>query len=568
MSVVLPKRDLKRGRKRKRRYLYGFETQWGRRYRSSSKRDENGSLQLDEAAGRDSIFTQGSTSSIDLNQVTEDDWRKFQKETMKGTVDSFVIFPPIPENSDSEDDVDEKELTDPQGEDDSKNYDFADTRSCDKDEFEYCCSRNGLDSDSRKEDGEVPIEEKVSDKHPICISLLDDSSDPEVEQQEIKYQHVFSKCDGCLPPGNDIPSSTLTGNTQEGFLANSLSSFSQRDSEEESQMAIPPPEEKRLKKTDFDTEEKTTDKAGSGIVSTSITPFQKFLLLLTPGKPNYEAWERLYRCVEVNKLDPQFLKSYDFPTLDNPALLCLVYPPTWDVIQLERPWGIELDQKEPFPLVIPTLSVDMLTKFLSLVHLNTVAGFHSQALAYSSSHGDIVKYFGVLPSNRKLSLLPFDEQDDYEELMFNAFIKTDSSFSRFGAFKSHCLIITHPTSSVFLSESDIVDLYKETCRIRNSFCIVLSPRSEGMKILCVQLTDEGFNEIKRLEEQTGSCLVYCKEYTAFMLEKKLSQSDFIFYRQISCRLLSCPCFYHDFHEKDETQDEIRRFYSFKHLSLW
>ena len=49
-------------------------------------------------------------------------------------------------------------------------------------------------------------------------------------------------------------------------------------------------------------------------------------------------------------------------------------------------------------------------------------------------------------------------------------------------------------------KDEIIQLYHYTSQNKVYFCIIISPRSSGVKMLCVKLTDEGYNEIKRLED--------------------------------------------------------------------
>ena len=113
---------------------------------------------------------------------------------------------------------------------------------------------------------------------------------------------------------------------------------------------------------------------------------------------------------------------------------------------------------------VQVISINLIIKFLSLVHLNTMIGLQSQAFAYSDSSDDLIRYLDVVPN----------ESD--EESIMDSSIRKDSSASDRGLVK-RCWIITHPTSNVFLSSAEIIQLYKHSCESKNCFCIILSPRS-------------------------------------------------------------------------------------------
>ena len=50
----------------------------------------------------------------------------------------------------------------------------------------------------------------------------------------------------------------------------------------------------------------------------------------------------------------------------------------------------------------------------------------------------------------------------------------------------------------FMSSTDLFQLYLLTSINKRAFGIVISPRIEGAKVLCVRLTDNGFKIIQRL----------------------------------------------------------------------
>ena len=78
-----------------------------------------------------------------------------------------------------------------------------------------------------------------------------------------------------------------------------------------------------------------------------------------------------------------------------------------------------------------------------------------------------------------------------------------------------------------------------------------------MKVLSVQLTEEGFDELKRLEEQITSSAMTGMEYKDSMLERSISKSRVDFYRQIPFSLIQMPCVYNDLRVPDYVQNQLK-----------
>ncbi len=198
-----------------------------------------------------------------------------------------------------------------------------------------------------------------------------------------------------------------------------------------------------------------------------------------------------------------------------------------------------------------------MVKFLSLVHLNTVVGLQSQAFAYSHSLRDVVRYLGIPSQMNNFHFLLDTDRHGNEKQFFESFSQKRHGPRSRKAFVIRCWIITHPTSNVFLTSWEILQLYKYTCENKDCFCIVLSPRNRGMKVLSVQLTEEGFDEVKRLEEQITISAITGMECKDSMLERSISKSRVDFYRQIPFSLIQMSCVYNDLRVPDYVQKQLQ-----------
>jgi len=83
----------------------------------------------------------------------------------------------------------------------------------------------------------------------------------------------------------------------------------------------------------------------------------------------------------------------------------------------------------------------------------------------------------------------------------------------------------HPIFDAFMSLEDIFQLYWLRKQDYHSFGIVLSPRRNGVKALCVHLTDNGFEMMKNYEACAKEDF---KEYAVSRIESSMQT----FYCQI------------------------------------
>jgi len=211
------------------------------------------------------------------------------------------------------------------------------------------------------------------------------------------------------------------------------------------------------------------------------------------------------------------------------------------------------------------ISIDVIIKFLSLVHLNTAVGFRSQALAFSDSLDGPVRYLGIIPFDREISTAAGLDECNHEEIFIKCFGEAYSCSPRF---VTRCWIITHPTSSVFLSSEEIVQLYDHTVQDEQCFCVVLSPRNDGMKMLCVQLTTKGSKEIKKFQNQLKGNPLFNDSTRRAFLSHYVSCSDVDFYRQIRCSFSKDPCEISDIRDTAEEITKIKHTASSPDCAFW
>jgi len=91
-----------------------------------------------------------------------------------------------------------------------------------------------------------------------------------------------------------------------------------------------------------------------------------------------------------------------------------------------------------------------------------------------------------------------------------------------------CWIYTHPRGKACMSSEELYQLYLRSKTSRNFFTIVLAPRDDGVKALCVQLTEAGFNEIEQYCKEAKAKHQGIKEYVIHHID----QSTVKFYYQI------------------------------------
>jgi len=113
-----------------------------------------------------------------------------------------------------------------------------------------------------------------------------------------------------------------------------------------------------------------------------------------------------------------------------------------------------------------------------------------------------------------------------------------------------------------MSHFDILQLYMNQRFAGNRVGIVISPRQEGIKVLCVSLTKRGFEELESYRYLFSSSKELRTQYPVnsglgdYMLER-IQQSSSKFYAQIPFSLSAEPCTVVDFRSKEEISEHIQ-----------
>jgi len=234
----------------------------------------------------------------------------------------------------------------------------------------------------------------------------------------------------------------------------------------------------------------------------SLVP-EKYEKLVVHDPVMYGRWEELYQCIFSETVtDYCFIKN-EMPTVDNPALMVVVPNVPLDRINCEElhlmsgvnEWN-SLAQKN-------VLSIDVITKFLAHVHAFTAVGLEAQATAFSFTAQGDVKYLAFLPQKNYVDKVISVEGGLTETDAMRKFAEAEPPKSYEG-YIPRCWIFTHSRGKAYMTSEELYQLYLRSKTNRNFFSIVLAPRDSGVKALCVQLTQVGFNEIEQ----------YCKEAKA------------------------------------------------------
>lgn len=151
---------------------------------------------------------------------------------------------------------------------------------------------------------------------------------------------------------------------------------------------------------------------------------------------------------------------------------------------------------------------------------------------------------------------------------FSELSKHDRCSSLSGTYVTRCWIITHPTSEVFLETTEILRLYEYSCSNRNFFCIVISPRSDGIKTIFLRMTKKGFKEIQSLKLEMKRKYPSSKTVQSICLAHSVMHSDTAFYYQIPCAFSQEPCTFRDYRIPDRDISKIRQVVSLGNYTTW
>lgn len=229
----------------------------------------------------------------------------------------------------------------------------------------------------------------------------------------------------------------------------------------------------------------------------------RFRYLVKHDETSYENWEVLYRCFWSSVFTPELKTANVKPTRNRPALVPLVPTIPLHMIRCDEMSLMsdtsEWESDEPFPQI----SCSLIEKFLARVHPFTAVGLEAQATAFSYGPNGVLQYLALLPQENRVDSVTNSDSSVTEFDAIDLFNPPEGSMDG-NDFVFRCWIHTHPHFKAFMSAVDIHQLYVNASLNPLSFGIVISPKLEGLKVLCVRLTRDGFDELRRLRLEAES----------------------------------------------------------------
>jgi len=153
---------------------------------------------------------------------------------------------------------------------------------------------------------------------------------------------------------------------------------------------------------------------------------------------------------------------------------------------------------------MPVISYDLILSFLAYVHNFTSVGLEAQATAFSYKNDGIVRYLALLPQVNAVDTVT----------------TADTMISELNAIEKFAS-----------DESKNVAFFRDWC-----WCIVVSPRREGIKVLCVHLTEKGFEKLDNYRELAGDSGMSFQQYASM----RINASQQEYYCQIPFTISSVP----------------------------
>ena len=354
------------------------------------------------------------------------------------------------------------------------------------------------------------------------------SSEEEDDEQEIK--DVADVSDG-RRTRKTKPSQDEESDSDSDLLCSSSHSFNGNS----------PPLNKRLRTGASGSVQYGTTSDPSGATK-EMTETEKIEMIWSCKPSDYNVWGGLYECFSPSHFDSSFMQPNTYPSRNNPALIPVLFDELWEIIEAAKPKGMEWKRRQNSEQV-PIVSNKLITSFLSLVHLNTVVGLRSQAFAYSHTKDSMISFLGVFPQVNRMDIVTDINRSVCEPGFFTCLSRLDKSETLRGSYVMRCWILTHPTSDVFLSASEILQLFEYSLPDNNCFCIVISPRSKGIKIICFHLTSLGFNKIQMLKKVADDRYSSNVDRKYPFLLCQITDSGKPFYHQVPFAISSenCSC---------------------------
>ena len=119
---------------------------------------------------------------------------------------------------------------------------------------------------------------------------------------------------------------------------------------------------------------------------------------------------------------------------------------------------------------------------------------------------------------------------------------------------------THQRFKAFMSSLDIVQLYWLSLQNPSSFGIVLSPKGEGLKALCVHMTQPGIAQVAEYfrEAATAQASGIASDATLYVCSR-IHDSGKKFYCQIPIGISDDSCEVVDLRSELEVSSQLRHF---------
>ena len=201
-------------------------------------------------------------------------------------------------------------------------------------------------------------------------------------------------------------------------------------------------------------------------------------------------WEWLYSCPYAAAMKPEWLNENPKPATNRRDVVPLVpnVPRAlWNGNML-RMTG------RTVAMAAPVLAHDLTQKILARVHAFTSLGLEAQATAFSSGEQGVIDRLVLLPQINTENDVTHREMNGVELCP----TLTDA------VHVLNTMYPIYPQYDVFMSVTDICQMYSNAVDSNDMFAMVISPKNKGLKTLCVRLTEEGFSEIRQSSQRVKS----------------------------------------------------------------
>jgi len=204
----------------------------------------------------------------------------------------------------------------------------------------------------------------------------------------------------------------------------------------------------------------------------------------------YTMCEKLYYCFFTDSFQARKWRRINpKPSSRIPALIPLVQLiPLQYVVDCEFKRFLYDVENAKSRTLRPKISLDLIKKFLTRVHAYIAFGLQAIAIGYSHDRNGSIRYL-VFPEqqNNVNSVVP--QKSRFDARVMEEFQKIEPN--KTGTFLKRCVLIAHPGNSACLSREELRQVYCIMHRAESPFALVIAPRAEGPKALCIHLTPTG-----------------------------------------------------------------------------